>query len=60
MPGRKFIDPDCLLTKPAYKLAAPIGEYITELVEGDAAQLGLRRCQRLAARTKLDADAIWQ
>ncbi|MEM7363576.1 MAG: aminoglycoside phosphotransferase family protein [Pseudomonadota bacterium] len=60
LPECKFIDPDGLYAEPEYDLAIPMREYTSELIEGNTAELGLARCQRLAARTKLDADAIWQ
>lgn len=54
--GFKLIDPDGLLAEPEYDLGVVIREDPLELLEGDLYD----RANWLAARTGLDATAIWE
>jgi len=54
--GFKLVDPDGLLAEPEYDLGIIMREDPLELLEGDAHE----RARWLAARTNLDADAIWE
>lgn len=56
----KFIDPDGLFIERAYDLAIPMREWGAELLAGDPAALGRRRCEQLARLTGLDPGPIWQ
>ena len=56
----KFVDPDGLLAEPAYDLAIPMREWSRELLNGDAARLGRKRCALLGHLTDVDAQAIWE
>ncbi|MDP1617411.1 aminoglycoside phosphotransferase family protein [Phenylobacterium sp.] len=59
--GFKFIDPDGLLIEPAYDLGVIMREWPEVLLEGgDPLAAGRARCARLAARTGVDAEAIWR
>ena len=55
----KMIDPDGLNAEPAYDLGVLLREW-DEVLAGDPLGVGQRRCQRLAALSDLDPDAIWQ
>lgn len=59
-PLYKFVDPDGLFAEPACDLAVPMRGFSEELLRGDAVQLGLARCEQLAALTGVDQTAIWQ
>ena len=52
----KLVDPDGLLAEPEYDLGIIMREDPVELMEGDP----MARARRLAARTGLDAQAIWE
>jgi streptomycin 6-kinase len=54
--GFRLVDPDGLLAEPEYDLGIVMREDPLELLEGDAHE----RAHRLAARTGLDATAIWE
>jgi streptomycin 6-kinase len=54
--GFKLVDPDGLLAEPEYDLGILMREDPVELLEGDAHE----RSRWLAARTGLDATAIWE
>jgi streptomycin 6-kinase len=54
--GFKLIDPDGLLAEPEYDLGVLLREDPVELLDGDPRD----RAHRLARRTGLDADAIWE
>ncbi|MDO8409290.1 MAG: phosphotransferase [Phenylobacterium sp.] len=59
--GFKFIDPDGLLIEPAYDLGVIMREWPEVLLEGgDPLAAGRARCARLAARTGVEAEAIWR
>jgi streptomycin 6-kinase len=54
--GFKLVDPDGLFAEPEYDLGIIMREDQLELLEGDPYE----RARRLAARTGLDATAIWE
>lgn len=54
--GYKLVDPDGLVAEPEYDLGIIMREDPLELLEEDA----MARASRLAARTGLDAVAIWE
>lgn len=54
--GFKLVDPDGLLAEPEYDLGIIMREDPLDLVEGDPPD----RARWLAARTNLDATAIWE
>jgi streptomycin 6-kinase len=54
--GFKLVDPDGLLAEPEYDLGIIMREDPLELVDGDPHE----RARWLAARTGLDATAIWE
>jgi streptomycin 6-kinase len=54
--GHKLVDPDGLVAEPEYDLGIIMREDPLELLEEDA----MARSGRLAARTGLDAVAIWE
>ncbi len=54
--GFKLVDPDGLLAEPEYDMGIIMREDPLELLEGDAHD----RARWLAARTGLDATAIWE
>ena len=54
--GYKLVDPDGLVAEPEYDLGIIMREDPLELLEEDA----MARAGRLAARTGLDAVAIWE
>jgi streptomycin 6-kinase len=56
----KFVDPEGLFIEPEYDLAISMREWSEDLLEGDPVRRGLARCRRLAARTGLDEEVIWQ
>lgn len=56
----KFIDPDGLFIERAYDLAIPMREWGDELLAGDPAALGRRRCEQLARLTGVEPEPIWQ
>lgn len=58
--GFKFIDPDGLFIEPAYDLGVIMREWSEPLLQGGPLPAGKARCARLAARTGVDAAAIWQ
>lgn len=58
--GFKFIDPDALFIEPAYDLGVIMREWPEILLQGDPLAAGRARCARLAARTGVDAEAIWR
>ncbi|WP_293318747.1 aminoglycoside phosphotransferase family protein [Phenylobacterium sp.] len=58
--GFKFIDPDGLFIEPAYDLGVIMREWPDILLRGDPLAAGRARCARLAARTGVDAEAIWR
>jgi len=59
--GFKFIDPDGLFIEPAYDLGVIMREWPGVLLEeGDPLAAGRARCAQLAARTGVDAEAIWR
>lgn len=55
----KLVDPDGLLAEPAYDLGILMREWSGELLGGDAARLGRKRCAHLARLTDVDPQAIW-
>jgi streptomycin 6-kinase len=54
--GFKLVDPDGLLAEPEYDLGIVMREDPVELMQGDPRE----RARRLAARTGLNATAIWE
>ena len=58
--GFKFIDPDGLFIEPAYDLGVIMREWPDILLRDDPLAAGRARCARLAARTGVDAEAIWR
>jgi streptomycin 6-kinase len=54
--GFKLVDPDGLLAEPEYDLGVIMREDPLDLLDGDPHE----RARRLAARTGLDATAIWE
>lgn len=56
----KFVDPDGLCIERAYDLAIPMREWTSELLDGDPLVLGVQRCHRLAERTGVNPEPIWQ
>lgn len=56
----KLVDPDGLFAEPAYDLGISMREWNEELLAGDAAQLGRRRCQLLSELCSIDERSIWQ
>lgn len=54
--GFKLVDPDGLLAEPEYDLGILLREDPVELLDGDPRD----RARMLAARTGLDAEAIWE
>jgi streptomycin 6-kinase len=54
--GFKLVDPDGLLAEPEYDLGIIMREDPLDLLEGDPQE----RARWLAARTGLDASAIWE
>jgi streptomycin 6-kinase len=54
--GFKLVDPDGLLAEPEYDLGIIMREDPLDLLDGDPHE----RARRLAARTGLDATAIWE
>ena len=54
--GFKLVDPDGLLAEPEYDLGIIMREDPLDLMQGDAHE----RARWLAARTGLDASAIWE
>jgi streptomycin 6-kinase len=56
----KFVDPDGLLAEPAYDLAIPMREWSRELLNGDTARLGRKRCAYLSHLTGVDSRGIWE
>ena len=55
----KFIDPDGLFAEPAYDLGVLLRENDEALEHGNALQIGRARCERLAALTGQNSEAIW-
>ena len=59
--GYVFVDPDGLLVERAYDLGVVLRGWCTELlVAEDAAATASGYCQRIAAATGVDAEAIWE
>lgn len=58
--GFKLVDPEGLASEPAHDLAVPMREYNAPLLAGDTPRLVWERAEYLAARTEVDAEAIWQ
>jgi streptomycin 6-kinase len=56
----KFVDPDGLFIERAYDLGISMREWTSELLAGDPVALGVQRCRRLAERTGIDPEPIWQ
>jgi streptomycin 6-kinase len=54
--GFKLVDPDGLVAEPEYDLGIVMREDPVELLTGDP----MDRARGLAARTGLDAEAIWE
>lgn len=54
--GFKLVDPDGLLAEAEYDLGVMVREDPAELLDGDPRD----RARRLAARTGLDATAVWE
>ena len=54
--GYKLVDPDGLEAEPEYDLGIIMREDPVELLRGDP----MGRAERLAARSGLDATAIWE
>ena len=54
--GYKLVDPDGLVAEPEYDLGIVMREDPVELLAGDPRE----RAHRLAARTGLDATAVWE
>lgn len=54
--GFKLVDPDGLLAEAEYDLGVIMREDSSDLLDGDPHE----RARRLAARSGLDADAIWE
>jgi streptomycin 6-kinase len=59
-PRFKLIDPDGLIIEPAYDLGILMREWTDELLDGEPLQLGLQRCNQIAAQTGVDPEPIWQ
>jgi streptomycin 6-kinase len=58
--GFVFVDPDGVLTDPAYDLGVVLRDWSPQLLAGDARSLARRYCRLLADRTGIDATAIWE
>lgn len=58
--GFVFIDPEGLRIEPAYDLGVVLRDWDAELLAGDAPALAHAYCDRLAARTGVDREAIWE
>lgn len=58
--GFKFIDPDGLFIEPAYDLGVIMREWPETLLQGDPLAAGRARCERLADRTGVAAEAVWR
>lgn len=56
----KFVDPEGLVIERAYDLGILMREWGAELLAGDPAALGVRRCRQLARRTGVAPEPIWQ
>lgn len=60
-PGFRMIDPEGMRSEPAHDLAIPLRDWTEELVASDdPAALGLAWCKRLAVRTGVAPQPIWQ
>ncbi|MFN3856164.1 MAG: aminoglycoside phosphotransferase family protein [Caulobacter sp.] len=57
--GYRLIDPEGYLIEPAYDLGVCLREWPEAYLAGDPLALGRARCRWLAARTGVDAGAIW-
>ncbi|MEU7043331.1 aminoglycoside phosphotransferase family protein [Streptomyces varsoviensis] len=58
--GFVFVDPDGFLDEPAYDLGVALRGWCAELTADDAAGRARGFCARLAARTGVEAAAIWE
>jgi len=57
--GYRLIDPEGYAIEPAYDLGVCLREWPEAYLAGDPLRLGRARCHWLAARTGIDAAAIW-
>jgi streptomycin 6-kinase len=58
--GFVFVDPDGFLEDPAYDLGVVLRDWCGQLLAGDACGLARAYCGRLAARTGVEAQAVWE
>jgi streptomycin 6-kinase len=58
--GFLFIDPDGFLEDPAYDLGVVLRDWCDRLLAGDVPGLARAYCGRLAERTGISAEAIWE
>ena len=58
--GFVFVDPDGFLGDPTYDLGVVLRDWCPELLAGDAPSVAHRYCRQMAARTGMDAAAIWE
>jgi streptomycin 6-kinase len=59
-PGFRFVDPDGFLEDPAYDLGVVLRDWCGQLLAGDARRIAEAYCGRLAERTGVEAQAIWE
>jgi streptomycin 6-kinase len=57
--GFVFVDPDGFLGDPTYDLGVVLRDWCPELLAAHAPSLARRYCRQIAARTGMDAGAIW-
>jgi streptomycin 6-kinase len=58
--GFKLVDPDGALAERAFDLSIPMREWGIAMPEGDAVQLGHRRCSLLAKFSGVEYQPIWE
>ncbi len=58
--GFVLVDPDGFLADPTYDLGVVLRDWSSQLLVGDAMAVAHRYCDRLAAQSGLDGEAIWQ
>jgi streptomycin 6-kinase len=58
--GFRFVDPDGFLEDPAYDLGVVLRDWCGQLLAGDARRIAGAYCGRLAERTGVEAQAIWE
>lgn len=58
--GFVFVDPDGFVADPAYDVGVVLRDWCAHLLAGDTSALARHYCRSLAARSGLDATAIWE